>query len=269
MNKQKIYDCITFFDENLITNARFEILKNVVDYFVICESNYDHRGKKKKINFKLLNQKFKNKVRHIILKKNFLNLEDGWEVERFQREQLFQGIIDANENDFIMYSDSDEIPNPIILKNFKLKKKYGIFLQNFFVYKLNIFNKYETPWQGTRICKMKNLKSFDYMRQKIVQKNLSKPFWKFYINKSIQLIENGGWHFNSLLTAEEISIKLKTFAHSEFALEEYSDINIIKKNILAMKDLFNRNKFYHKVELDDSYPEFILKNRNLFASWIL
>ena len=48
MNKQKIYDCITFFDENLITNARFEILKNVVDYFVICESNYDHRGKKKK-----------------------------------------------------------------------------------------------------------------------------------------------------------------------------------------------------------------------------
>ena len=67
---------------------------------------------------------------------------------------------------------------------------------------------------------------------KIVQKNLSKPFWKFYINKSIQLIENGGWHFNSLLTAEEISIKLKTFAHSEFALEEYSDINIIKKNIL-------------------------------------
>ena len=48
MNKQKIYDCITFFDENLIANARFEILKNVVDYFVICESNYDHRGKKKK-----------------------------------------------------------------------------------------------------------------------------------------------------------------------------------------------------------------------------
>ena len=107
------------------------------------------------------------------------------------------------------------------------------------------------------------------MRQKIVQKNLSKPFWKFYINKSIQLIENGGWHFNSLLTAEEISIKLKTFAHSEFALEEYSDINIIKKNILAMKDLFNRNKFYHKVELDDSYPEFILNNRASLANWIL
>ena len=37
------------YDENLITNARFEILKNVVYYFVICESNYDHKGKKKKL----------------------------------------------------------------------------------------------------------------------------------------------------------------------------------------------------------------------------
>ena len=37
--KNKIFDCITFFKENFITNIRFEILKNVVDYFVICESN--------------------------------------------------------------------------------------------------------------------------------------------------------------------------------------------------------------------------------------
>ena len=48
MNKNKIFDCITFFNENLLTNARFEILKDVVDYFVICESQFDYRGKKKK-----------------------------------------------------------------------------------------------------------------------------------------------------------------------------------------------------------------------------
>jgi len=48
MNKNRIFDCVTFFDENLITNSRFEILNNVVDYFVVCESKYDHKGKKKK-----------------------------------------------------------------------------------------------------------------------------------------------------------------------------------------------------------------------------
>ena len=49
MNKNKIYDCITFYDENLITNARIEILNNYVDYFIICESKYDHKGNKKEI----------------------------------------------------------------------------------------------------------------------------------------------------------------------------------------------------------------------------
>ena len=62
MSKNKIYDCITFFDENLLVNSRFEILKDVVDYFVICESNYDHKGNKKKINFKLHNQKLKDLI---------------------------------------------------------------------------------------------------------------------------------------------------------------------------------------------------------------
>ena len=47
----KIYDCVTFFQENLHMELRINILKNVVDKFIVCESMYDHRGNKKKINF--------------------------------------------------------------------------------------------------------------------------------------------------------------------------------------------------------------------------
>ena len=59
INNSKVFDCITFFRENLITNLRFEILNDVVDYFIVCESLYDHRGKRKKINFKIINKKLK------------------------------------------------------------------------------------------------------------------------------------------------------------------------------------------------------------------
>ena len=65
------------------------------------------------------------------------------------------------------------------------------------------------------------------MRQKIISKNLKAPLWKFYKNKSIQIINDGGWHFNSILTPNEISQKLKSFAHQEYA-PEYSDEEIIK-----------------------------------------
>ena len=74
----KIFDCITFYDENLLTNLRFEILDNVIDFFVICESKFDHRGNPKSINFKINNPRFEKKIRHIIIEEQFPNLKDGF-----------------------------------------------------------------------------------------------------------------------------------------------------------------------------------------------
>ena len=269
MNKNKIYDCITFFDENLLVNARFEILDDVVDYFIICESAFDHRGRKKNINFKLINKKFKNKIRHIVINENFPNLKDGWSVESYQREKIQDCLSDAAHNDLIMYSDSDEIPNPKILKNISLKKKYAIFLQKFFVYKINVFNKNETPWEGTRICKKKDLKSFTHLRKKILSKNLKKSFIKFYIEKNIELLPDGGWHFNNMYDPKIISRKLKTFQHNEFSKERYSNEEEIKKRISNLEDLFERNHKYEKVKIDNSYPEFIRMNQDIFKEFIL
>ena len=269
MHKNKIYDCVTFFDENLLVNTRFEILKDVVDYFVVVESMYDHKGDKKKINFKLLNLKFKNKVRHIVIKENFPNIKDRWETESFQREKIFLGLDDSQDNDLIMYSDSDEIPDPDLIKNLVLKKKYGIFLQKFFVYKINIFNKYETPWEGTRVCKKKNLKSFTHIRKKIRCKNTTKSFFNFKYEKSIEIIQDGGWHFNNLYSAEIISRKLKTFQHTEFNDEKYSSIENIKKKITNLEDLFGRNQKYLKIEINDEFPKYIRNNLGVFKDFIL
>ena len=266
--KNKIFDCITFFDENLLVNARFEILNDVVDHFIICESAFDHKGKAKKINFKLLNKKFENKIRHIVINENFPNLRDGWSVESYQREKIQEGLKDASSNDLIMYSDSDEIPNPKIIKSISLKKKYAIFLQKVYVYKINVFNENETPWEGTRICKKKDLKSFTHLRKKIRSKNLKKSFFKFYIEKNIELITEGGWHFNNMYHSSIISKKLQTFQHSQFNQKKYSDEEEIKKRILNLEDLYNRNHKYKKVNIDDSYPEFIRLNQKIFKEFI-
>lgn len=268
MHRSKIFDCITFYNENFLTNLRFEILDSVVDYFIVCESKYDHKGKSKPINFTLKNDKFKNKVRHIIIDEQFPNLTSGWFAEEFQREKIFEGIKDASEEDYILYSDSDEIPNPKKLLNFQTNKKFGIFLQDFFVYKINIFNKFETPWEGTRICKKKNLKSINYLRKKILKKNIYKPFWKMNIEKSIDLIDDGGWHFNNLYDLETISKKIKTFPHTEFDKKEFTDIQEIKKRLDNLEDLFGRGYKFEKIEVNNKYPEYILNNLDTFEEYI-
>ena len=122
--KNKIYDCITFFQEKIQTELRFNILNKVVDKFIVCESIYDHRGNKKEINFdKKLYPKFSEKIHHIILKEPFPSKNIPWENQAYQREFIFEGIKGAKEDDLIMFSDPDEVPNPKKLNDLILKKK--------------------------------------------------------------------------------------------------------------------------------------------------
>ena len=267
--KPKIIDCITFYNENFIFELRYNVIKDFVDYFVVCESKYDHRGNKKNLNFDIKKYSKDKKIKYVVHEDLFPKNNNPWSNQAIQREFLLKSLTFLDDEDYIFFSDPDEIPNPKILENIILNKKYGIFLQECFNYKFNLHNPNESPWEGTRVCKKKDLKSIDYMRQKINSKNLKAPFWKFYKNKNLEIINDGGWHFNSLLTPKEISSKLRSFAHQEFSSPEYSNEEVIKENISNHRDLFKRNFNYEKVELDKTFPKFILENKDLFKEWIV
>ena len=132
-----------------------------------------------------------------------------------------------------------------------------------------MYNPYESPWEGSRVCKKVNLKSVDSMRQKIKSKNKNYKFYRIDKEKSVELFHNGGWHFNNIMTPEEISLKLKTFAHSEYSEDKYSSIKIIKRKIENKEDLFERGHKYKFVNLDKKFPKFILENRKKFEKFIV
>ena len=265
----KKIDCITFFDNNFMFDFRYKVMKNYVDKFVICESLYDHRNNKKGVNFdpekKYINDP---QILHIVVEKPFPKNTNAWQNQAIQRDYIIKKLNFAEDNDFIFFSDPDEILNPEVLKNFDLKKKYGIFLQRFFNYKFNIFNPYESPWEGTKVCKKKNLKSIDFMREKVRKKNLRYKFYRFDKEKNIQIFENAGWHFNNVMSPEKISKKLKTFAHNEFSSEEFSSVETIRNKINAKVDLFNRNEKYEVVRIDESFPKYLLDNLLKFKDYI-
>ena len=268
--KSKIYDCVTFYNENLQVKLRFNILNDHVDKFVICESRFDHKGNPKKLNFRISEfTNFKDKIIYLVLDKQFPKISDPWVTQAYQREFLLNGLEELNPDDYIMFSDPDEIPRPELLVNFKLKKKFGIFMQKMFCYKINIYNQYESPWEGTRIAKKKDLKSIDYLRQKILVKNLKYSFLRIDKEKSIEVFNDAGWHFNYLLEPEAISNKLKTFAHTEFNDHRYTDIEKININIKNFNDLFNRGHVFKKVKIDKSFPKYIIENQEQFKKWII
>ncbi len=265
----RIIDCVTFFDNNFMFDFRYNVTNKYVDKFVICESLYDHKNVIKKINFDPTG-KYKNnsKICHITLKSPFPKNTNEWQNQAIQREFILQNLEFADDEDYIFFSDPDEIPNPDLLCDFKLKKKYGIFLQKFFNYKFNLFNSYETPWEGTRVCMKKNLASIDFMRQKIKKKNINYMFYRFDKEKSIEIFEKGGWHFNNLMQPEDISKKLKTFAHNEYKSEYYSSIEVIRKKIDQRIDLFDRGEKYKVVKVDETFPKYLIENLDKYKKYI-
>ena len=267
--KSKIYDCVTFFDNNLMFDLRYNILKNVVDFFVICESKFDHQGNEKKINFINKKNYDSKKIKYYILETPFPKNNNAWQNQVLQRKFLLESLKNVNPDDYIFFSDPDEIPRPELLIDFSLKKKFGIFLQRCFNFKLNLFNPHESPWEGTRVAKKKYLKSIDFMRQKIKSKNLNYSFLRFDKEKSVELFNEGGWHFNNVMDPKEISLKLKTFAHSEFSDPKFSDEQIIQDKIRRQLDLFDRGHKYFKIEIDKSFPQFIIDNKIFYQKWIL
>jgi beta-1,4-mannosyl-glycoprotein beta-1,4-N-acetylglucosaminyltransferase len=266
----KIFDCVTFFEEKNLLDIRFNILNNYVDYFVVCEGLYNHKGKKKKKNFNLKRySKFIKKIIYISCPKFPKNMSP-WERQGYQRDYILEELKIAADNDLILFSDPDEIPNPKKLKNINLKKKYGIFLQNLYYYKLNLQDKnLGCNWEGTRCCLKKNLRSINYMRQKVLKKNLKYGFWRLDKERNIQIINNGGWHFSYLLTPKEIQRKIKTFAHTEFNKRNYTDIKIIKNRIENKIDLFEREILFDKIKIDKTFPKYIYKNKDKFEEWIV
>ena len=269
----KVFDCFMYFDEDLVLDIRLNTLNHRVDKFIIAEATKTHSGKDKKLNFKIENfSKFKDKIRYVVvddLPINVKSAKKNWHEnhirDQFQRNALEKGYRDSNDEDLIMISDIDEIPNPKKLDEFNIKNKYACFLQKNFQSKINLLNVTDGYWPGTKICQKKYLKSPQWLRN---LKTKKKPFWKIF-NRNIQLINNGGWHFSFLKNPESIKNKIVSYAHQEYNNEEFTNIDFIKKKVSSGEDLFHRKIEYKRINIDNTFPDYIIKNKKMFKDWIL
>ena len=173
-----IIDTFMYFDEDMILDIRLNTLNKYVSKFIICESKFNHKGIKKKLNFDIKNfKKFEKKIKYVVLEnqpenlhlikenekekiKNSKILDNALMRENYQRNYCSNFLKDFSEDDLILVNDVDEIPN---LENFSYKSKITFFVQKMFYYKLNLEYP-EFDWMGSRICKIKHLKSPQWLR---------------------------------------------------------------------------------------------------------
>ena len=291
----KIYDCFMYFDEEIVLDLRLNTLDKYIDYFVIVESIFTHKGDKRELKFNHKKfEKFKDKIIYLVLDKEPKGLQNiidtkndhgGYIMnallrENNQRNFIAEGLKSANDDDFILISDVDEIPNLENIVFNKYKEKIIQFRQEMFYYKFNL----KLPnliWTGTKGCRKKDLISPQWLRN---IKDRKYPLFRIdtifsktkYI--SVKFINNGGWHFSNIKSAEEIEYKLKSYLHHrEFDINPLNtkEIENIIKNKQAIYDLKvdkRVNKIGNGSILEDyptnKLPIYLQKNKKKYEQWI-
>ena len=268
----KIYDCFSYLDEDFLLDLRLRVLNNYVDYFVIVEGNKTWQNNYKKLRFDLdLFEEFKNKIIYIPVD-DLPDGDDPYLRENFQRNCISRGLKEAKDEDLIIISDLDEIPNLDKLKEFNLRDRFAVFKQKHFYYKINLQSEKNPFWFGSRICIKKYLKSPQWLRNLKFKK---RPFWRIDKLRLNNIIENGGWHFCNLKKPEDLLYKYKNLCETndpyhfkEKIDEKYLNVEEIKKRINHQEDIIGRSDKFKKITIDNEYPEYILNNLSKFKDWI-
>ena len=290
-----IYDCFMYYDEDLILDLRLNLLDKHVTKFVVVEADYSHNGKKRSLKFDISKfSKFKDKIIYVPVstipkgikkvkitdtdeQKNSKILDNALKRENFQRNQIELGLKNCSENDLVIVSDVDEIPN---LENFIHKGKISIFYQKMFYYKFNLKHP-SLNWIGSRACKKKYLRSPQWLRN---IKTKIYPFWRFdiFLSKkkyfNLNFINKGGWHFTSIKSAESIHFKLSNFLHHLEYEESKTELKDIRSLIEEKKVLYNHladkkeEKWRSSISLtkvkDEELPDYLVENKEKYFEFI-
>ena len=294
----KIYDCFMYFDEEVVVDVRLNTLNEFVDYFIIVESRFTHKGDQRQLKFNHKKfEKFKNKIIYLIYDKEPEGIkkinEEDTEVQKTikyilnascrengQRNYIEKGLVNAKENDFILISDVDEIPNLSGMNFNNIKEKIALFKQNMFYYKFNL-RLPNLIWTGTKGCIKKILINPQWLRN-IKDRKYSffriDTFFSRTKYTNIKIINDGGWHFSNIKTPKEIEHKLRSYLHHrEFDQQPLSveEIEKIIKSKQAIYDLkvdktvnkIGNGSVLEKFEIN-KLPNYIQTHQDNLKDWM-
>ncbi|NDO50904.1 glycosyl transferase GT17 family protein [Lachnospiraceae bacterium MD335] len=269
-----VYDCFQFFNELDILKIRLNVLNPVVDRFVISEATETFSGLEKPLYFeenKELFAEFADKIIHVVVEDTPEG--DTHYRDTFQKNAVTRGLKDCTDDDVIIFSDLDEIPNPdkirAILQNFQTDKIYH-FAQRLFYCYLNMEEisgnllSYAGEFEGVERKKWIGTKMLSY--KLLRERNLMLGELRFPERKEIGIrVDNGGWHFGYMGGHGEKDIrkrvqeKVVSAAHQEYNSKHV--LSNVTDQIKDGKDIFGRNAQFVRCEIDESFPQYIREHQ--------
>lgn len=249
--KPLVYDCFLFYNELDLLELRLNELNGVVDKFVLVEGDTTFTGKPKPYYYAQNKERFKefsDKIIHVMVK-NPTQFDSPWDVEIIQRNSISDGLGGCKDNDIIMISDVDEIPNVDAIKNFNPLGGISLLEQKMSFYYMNCVSN--ALWWNAKIGAFRDIKKeTPYMTR---------------LNNNRPVIQNGGWHFTALGGVDAILNKLAAFSHTEYNTEHFRDEAALTIKIRNGVDIYERGGIIGSYwNITDEFPKYLQANKDKY-----
>lgn len=277
-----VIDCIPFFNELDILKLRLHILDPLVDRFVIEEATHTFSGLPKDLCFEKNREMFEEflpKITYLVVDNSPEEISTH-ERDKFQKNALAKALTDASDEDVLILSDVDEIPNPAVLqelvKRFDPDKIYHLAQRNFYCYLnmeevsgnlLSITGEFpgveRRMWLGTKVFAKKNIPESGIIDLREISPE--DP-------RSIR-VADGGWHFGYMGSCHETDVsrrvgtKVVAAAHQEYNTEDV--LAEVKDRLILGEDIFGRNAVFQWAVVDESYPQYLLEHKSEYDYLIM
>ena len=277
-----VIDCIPFFNELDILKLRLHILDPLVDRFVIEEATHTFSGLPMDLCFEKNREMFEEflpKITYLVVDNSPKEISTH-ERDKFQKNALAKALTDASDEDVLILSDVDEIPNPAVLqelvKRFDPDKIYHLAQRNFYCYLnmeeisgnlLSITGEFpgveRRMWLGTKVFAKKNIPESGIIDLREISPE--DP-------RSVR-VADGGWHFGYMGSCHETDVsrrvgtKVVAAAHQEYNTEDV--LAEVKDRLILGEDIFGRNAVFQWAVVDESYPQYLLEHKSEYDYLIM
>lgn len=247
-----IYDCFTYFNEEAALEIRINEFKKFDVVHILVESEYSFTGIKKEANYSNSDKKYNN-IKNFICN-DIPNNGNPWDNESYQRNYIKKVLLNFNlsDDDIVIISDVDEIPNSKSFFNFEKTQKTASLIMDHYACYFNLLQSKQS-WPHAKIM------TWEYLKQKSPQ--------EIRHEGNLFKINNGGWHFGWLGGVEKMLLKLKSFSHQELEIQKIADENILQEKLDKNESLWSKD-IWKLVKLDSTFPEYLYKNQDKFQNYI-
>ena len=273
-----IYDCFTFFNELDLLEIRLNVLKDVVDRFVLVESDRTFTNRPKELVYEKNKARFAafaDRIIHVVVT-DYPPYTSPWVYESVQRNRIAEGLKGARPDDVVMVSDVDEIPMPEKVRAAASRPGFKVFDQRYYAYYLNYRNVRQCRWWGTKMLSYADfLHAFDGV--KVVydeflpeSENAGTTASKIRMRNlpGLQRVRDAGWHFTSMGGTAAVAEKLKSYSHQEHSHEKgHFDPVVIERLIKEGKGPGLKMNCF-AVPVDDRFPRYLRENQERYGAFI-